>query len=224
MEKGQLFNKLSEEFEKLIRTKILSFDKLNQLLKNKNLFKGKNILKCIDEGTPGGVHLAGSGILVDDLKIINWKIIEGITFHDDCGAARLYIQHKNLQIETNKAAERFAIEISQKYNLPFLGKQPLKRPKEFHYALGIWISNLPNFDYSLNSFLPPGFTINPFISFSKEYTIKEINLALKIFQENGFYLIDKNIEFYLWLLNVQAKDFEPYIQTSLNLKILEFQL
>lgn len=214
------------EFERLKKGKIFEREKLKEIiLRNKQaLFKNDFILKCIDEGTPGGIHLAGSGILIKDHQIVNWPIIKGITYHQNCGAVSLFAKENNLSLEIDRLAENFAKDISNRYKINFLGIHHLERPREFHNALGIWVCNLPNFDFSLNSYLPPGFTINPFLVKDKEYTASEINLALKIFKEHGFYLVDPKINFYLWFLNVPANDYLKFIQTDLNLEIVEINL
>ncbi|KKT19589.1 MAG: hypothetical protein UW03_C0016G0046 [Candidatus Peregrinibacteria bacterium GW2011_GWA2_43_8] len=57
------------------------------------------VIRCIDEGTPGGVHLAGSGILMDAAQLtasLRAMGATGITSHSHCGAAGLYAKAQGL--------------------------------------------------------------------------------------------------------------------------------
>lgn len=217
-----------ENFEKEFRSlsKLVEKQKLQAILEKKKdiLFLNDRNLRCIDEGTPGGLHLAGSGVLVKDKSLINWDLFDGIYFHQECGAINFFIKENNLEENPDEFAEKFTKDLAKTYGKKFLGKIDLKRPKHFHNALGIWICGLPGFDFSKEKSLPPGFIINPFIVKDLNYTLFEINLALNIIENNGFGKFLKDEKFYLWFINENPKRFEKNISSNLNLEIMKFNL
>ena len=77
-------------------------------------------IRCMDGRTPGGVHLAGSGVLIGldsakkfaDAVTASLGQIDAVTWHPDCGAAKI-VASKTGQ-DSALVAEKFAKELAGK--------------------------------------------------------------------------------------------------------------
>jgi len=151
--------------------------------------------RCIDEGTPGGIHIAGSGILLSQEKAIEYlnnAKASGITSHEGCGAAAL----------AGKDAIEWAKELSKKSGIPYVGHitaQEMNRPSEMHDARVVYYDGVGDFDYNSVNDLPKGFIISrKYIE--KDYALDELGVSVDIAQgghgfgdlfteENPFHII-----------------------------------
>jgi hypothetical protein len=124
-------------------------------------------VRCMDEGTPGGIHLAGSGILMDEAKAIEAMRAahaDGVYSHDGCGAAALYA--KKMGLDASKSDEYgviWAKHLAELLGVPYKGnieKKKLKRPEAFHFARVAYYDGTGSFDPTRVADLPPGFVIS----------------------------------------------------------------
>ncbi len=176
-----------------------------------NLLKGKNFqtlfqglpdrmraftlkdthLRCIDEGTPGGLHMAGSGVLyqnaVEDLR----GKITGIWTHENCGAAALYVKNKNIQTESpDGVADEEAKKLAQTLGVPYLGRiaaKDMSRPADLHTARAIYYDGTGSFDPTLIPGMPQGFIVSRKLISDPAYARAEVEVAIGIaLGEHGF--------------------------------------
>jgi len=161
-------------------------------------------VRCVDEGTPGGLHSAGSGILRDKqemLKIFRDAQVVGITSHDGCGAAKMFA-HAHCGDEScgDEQGKKWAKELALELGVPYrhISFAKMQRPKEFHIARVVYYDGTGKFDYGDGKKLPPGFIISRKIQNEKD-SLAEIVLGLNIaFGVNGFgKLITENNPFFL---------------------------
>jgi len=124
-------------------------------------------LRCIDEGTPGGLHGAGSGILLGSgtaAKIYKPAGVTGVYSHEGCGAAALYAKEKGLPAdEADELGRQFAQELAAKLGVPYQGHisfGQMRRPEAPHIARVAYYDGTGSFDYSKIKELPPGFIIS----------------------------------------------------------------
>ncbi len=123
-------------------------------------------LRCIDEGTPGGVHMAGSGILLGVEAAAEAARAAGattITSHEECGAAKLFVAEKGLDPEKSDSyGQEFARELAKKigvnyYHLPL---SEIARPAGLHVARVAYYDGTGSFDPTRVAGLPAGFVIS----------------------------------------------------------------
>ncbi len=143
-------------------------------------------VRCIDEGTPGGVHLAGSGILLGFDKAaeaLSKAKCEGIYSHEECGAAGIYARANNLDTtKSDEYGKDFAVKLAEKTGIPYKGHieiGAMKRPSGLHTARVAYYDGTGKFDPALNSALPAGFVISRrFID--SAYAVEEAKVAAGI--------------------------------------------
>lgn len=156
-------------------------------------------VRCIDEGTPGGIHLAGSGILLstDEKRAELERILEelrgagadGVYSHAGCGAAKLYAETVKGDHDPNNA-EGYAIEWAQALakllQAPYKGHiTDLKRP-DFHNARIVYYDGSGRFDPFRMREIPDGFIISRYY-LDQRYAMEELRIALSIaFGHHGF--------------------------------------
>ncbi|MFH1056160.1 MAG: hypothetical protein V1744_08715, partial [Candidatus Altiarchaeota archaeon] len=80
-------------------------------------------LRCIDEGTAGGVHLAASGILYgfdETLRFCRTAGVSTVTAHEGCGACKIHAKKESLPLDV---ADTYGIKWSKKLanelNVPY---------------------------------------------------------------------------------------------------------
>lgn len=156
------------------------FDSLSD---NESAFELKDThLRCMDEGTPGGIHLAGSGILYPQASKDLIGKVSGIWFHQDCGAAQLFVeQNKIVTSDPDGVGQEKARELAGALEVPYLGFTPadeIKRPPNFHVARCLYFTGRP-FDPSRVK-LPIGFQIDPWLVSDVNYPKEEVDIALSI--------------------------------------------
>lgn len=145
-------------------------------------------IRCIDEGTPGGLHLAGSGILLGEdweesleraAEVVREMDADGISWHRGCGAVAHYVKsHNEVKDDVDEVAERFARELAVKVALP-CREQMLMRPGGLHIARAVYYDGAGQFDPSRVEGLPSGFVISRRY-LSKAYALKEAEMAVGI--------------------------------------------
>lgn len=162
-----------------------TFQSLFDSLENKNqvfVLQDRH-LRCIDEGTPGGVHMAGSGILnTNKIKDLKGKIT-GVYCHEGCGAARLYVEEAGLgPADPDNIAEEEAGKLAEELGVPYLGKinfEQMPRPRETHIARVLYYDGTGHFDPSQVA-LPSGFTITRKAISDAQYAKTEVEAAINI--------------------------------------------
>lgn len=124
-------------------------------------------VRGIDEGTPGGVHTAGSGILMseqDAVHAMQQAHVTGVTSHAGCGAAALYAKEKGLEgVDTDAYGIAWAEKFAERLGVPYIGHisaQDMARPAAFHNARVVYYDATGTFDPSRVAALPPGFVIS----------------------------------------------------------------
>lgn len=155
---------------------------------------GDRSLRCIDEGMPGGIHLAGSGILLGQEKareILLKAQIDGIYSHAGCGAASLYAREQGLDLaRADEYGEERAKELANIVGVPYKGhisKEELKRPPDFHIARALYYDGTGKFDPSRVRELPPGFVISRRYLDDPTYAKREVEIGTSIaLGEHGF--------------------------------------
>jgi hypothetical protein len=159
---------------------------------------------CMDERTPGGVHCAGSGILLGLEKAAEFckkSDAKGITSHEGCGAAGIYAKLNNLTGDSDELGIKFAKELAEKTGLPYTGHLPVE--KKHHFARAAYYDGTGIFDWSkLPKDLPPGFFVNR-ANLEAEYAaMTEAATAGKIAMgDHGFGdLITKENPFYFFAI------------------------
>jgi len=222
METEQLSGKEIDWQIQLMKLNPIYRDGIQQFLESfenpEKVFELKDrFLRCMDEGTPGGLHLAGTGILLADLanlsvedlvaapgwpklkRFIESAHIGGFTYHKDCGAVKLYEDEKGLPLETDEDAQKFAELLAQAYreesgqDIPVI-ETPLIRAEGLHQAVAIYYDGTGSFDPSQNDNLPAGFVISRKY-LDSEYAKKELEIALRIATGgHGFDLKDSDRE------------------------------
>lgn len=152
-------------------------------------------VRCIDERTPGGLHIAGSGILMDKEKVIRLLTetdIDGIFSHKECGAANLAFKllddsRKIALLERTEDNEADAIELfSKEWAMELADAVAVKykghldvNPHGFHVARVAYYDGTGKFDPSKVPALPPGFVISRRL-LDKEYSLRELEIAISI--------------------------------------------
>ncbi len=148
-------------------------------------------VRCIDEGTPGGIHIAGSGILLStkekktELKKVVAELkragVDGVYSHEGCGAAKLYAETIMKEPDKDRGyAIDWAKELSTIIDVPYKGHiAELARPKEFHNARIIYYDGSGKFDPFKIKEIPDGFIISRYY-LDQKYSKEELKIAISI--------------------------------------------
>jgi hypothetical protein len=152
---------------------------------------GDRAIRCIDGRTPGGVRLAGSGILLglDKARAFAESArADRVTYHQDCGAARLWAAQNHVTAAgPTEWARRFAEKLAEALGVP-CEEAPLAGPVGFHDEVAIYYDGTGLADPARVSGLPRGFVIarSPFGDDPTE-ALAEVRLAIDIAQgDHGF--------------------------------------
>lgn len=122
-------------------------------------------LCCMDEGTPFGIHSAGSGLLLSEKDFANFikqEKPDTITSHSGCGAAKLYCQKHGLKTSNpDEVAKAWALDMAKKYGLKYvhIETEQMNRP-DFHDAQVCYVDATGKFNYAGADNLPKGFVVN----------------------------------------------------------------
>lgn len=171
-------------------TEILDRGINNVVLNKPELFALKDrTLKCMDERTPGGIHLAGAGILLGmdkSVEFVKKAKVDKVTWHKECGAVALYLKKKGgkpTEAEVDKEAKKFANELAEKAGIE-VGEEIMQGETSFHAARAIYFDATGEFNITRE--LPVGFVISR-AYLDKEYASEELKIVVSIaFGDHGF--------------------------------------
>lgn len=158
------------------------------------------ILRCIDERTPGGVHAAGSGILMssNDIRDFVRKAgLQGITSHAECGAAGLAFDalpdvEKAKYPNSDAYGKAFAMELADETGVPYAGHifiDEMAGPSGAHAARVSYYDGTGKFNWQgLAGELPQGFVISRANHFLDTNPVREaaISVRLALDDDHGF--------------------------------------
>jgi len=148
-------------------------------------------VRCIDRRTPGGVRLAGSGILLGLDKaraFAEAAHADCVTYHQDCGAARLWaVQNRMAEADPTEYARDFAGRLAEALGVP-CEEAPLAGPVGFHDEVAVYYDGTGVADPSRVSGLPKGFVITrPPFGADPADALSEVRLAIDIaLGDHGF--------------------------------------
>lgn len=121
-------------------------------------------IRCMDEGTPGGIRLAGSGILLGldkaeqfARRAISDGGVDFVSYHRDCGAAGVYTAKHGGEIFDN--AKSFVEDLAERLGVE-AREVKLERPEGLHIARAIYFDTNGSFDPSRVAGMPAGFVIS----------------------------------------------------------------
>jgi len=124
-------------------------------------------IRCIDEGTPGGIHLAGEGILMNERQIADFcskARPDGVMSHDECGACGIYAKREHLDAaNTDGYGKVWVAKLADICAVPVKGHtavQEMARPSGLHVARVAYYDGSGSFDPSQVGDLPQGFVIS----------------------------------------------------------------
>jgi len=203
-EKAQLAHEVREQ----IKLNPMTIEQLSTLLESEEglkYFEGKlKVLQCMDGRNNGGDGMAGSGILLkrDEttnlpirkyMEIFEKRVAEGklekLSWHKDCGAAKLYLkQHGNpnpTPEEVNNAAKDFATRFANHLGIPVI---ETNNGTENHDERGIYIDATDRFNEVPKNAeqLTNGFVLSPLYTDDFEYHLTEVKVAIDIaFGDHG---------------------------------------
>lgn len=150
-------------------------------------------VRCIDEGTPGGARLAGSGILLGKEKateVLKKADIEGVYSHAGCGAAKLFASRNNLDAaRADEYGEEWARELALSLGVPYKGhieKDQLRRPPDLHTARVVYYDGTGMLGDAERAGLPKGFVVSRRYT-DADYAREEARIAISIaLGDHGF--------------------------------------
>jgi hypothetical protein len=188
------------------------FPMTNEQLKNllessegKKYFEGKKKeIQCMDGRLNGGDGMGGSGILYDRdpnnselpapelLDKLKKRVERGeltkITWHKDCGAAKIFLQNNGnpnpKKEEIIEAAINFSTKLAEALGLPF---EEAEHAGPNHTETGIYIDSTDRFtEISKDGAqLRNGFVLSPELTEKNfNYHIKEVDIAISISFDN----------------------------------------
>lgn len=164
----------------------------NGLPARQKMFEPKDsYVRCVDEGCPGGVHMAGSGVLNPNWEADLKGKVAGVYSHEGCGAVGLYIKAQNIKTnDPNAVADAEAKRIAEKLGVPYLGRisaKQMTRPAETHTARAIYYDGTGKLDAALLDGMPQGFHITRKVISDPGYAKAELDVCLGIaFGDHGF--------------------------------------
>jgi hypothetical protein len=146
-------------------------------------------VRCIDERVPGGINIAGSGILLEEntlLARLRDAHADGVFSHAECGAAKLYANKAGLDpTRADEYGKEFATRIAAKLGVPYRGHLDVS-PSGLHIARAAYYDGTGSFDPTRHAGLPPGFVVSRRYH-DVGYALDEIRVALSIaFGDHGF--------------------------------------
>ena len=148
-------------------------------------------VRCIDEGCPGGIHMAGSGCLNPNAEADLRGKVSGVYSHEGCGVVKLFMEKtKNSAKDADAVADQEAKKLADKLGVPYMGRigsAQMTRPADLHTARAIYYDGTGKFDPSAVPGLPQGFVHNRKIISDVEYAKTEVEVAIEIaFGSHGF--------------------------------------
>lgn len=150
-------------------------------------------IRCMDEGTPGGIHAAGSGILMTDEELtafLDRARPDGAYSHGACGACGLYAKDAaSHEDDPDANGPEWCEKLQREHGIPYKGhiqKEDMARPADLHIARCAYYDDTGVFDGSRVASFPKGFVISR-AYLSAAYAQKEATIACRIaFGHHGF--------------------------------------
>jgi hypothetical protein len=154
-----------------------------------------NCVCCMDEGTPWGIHAAGSGILLSDEEFDLWfdrVKPDCLSDHDGCGAKEVKARHlmEKFGIDFEmamKMVEHWVEKKAQEKGVKFIkiSAAEMNRP-DFHDAPLAYYDGTGSFNYEGVEGLPKGFVVSR-LYLGKEPALNEDGVAEAIiFGPHGY--------------------------------------
>lgn len=104
------------------------------------------VVRCMDERTPGGIRIAGSGILDGvDATYENLKDagVTAVTRHEGCGAEAVFAAtHKLTPEQAEAQIAAFQHALAEKLGAQAVEKKLSVTPHDLHVARVVWYTNL----------------------------------------------------------------------------------
>jgi len=168
-------------FQKIYSTTMAQYVKTLPDLGNAFILKDR-ALRCIDERAPGGLHLAGSGILMKEeqlRKTLKEANVTSVWTHAECGAAKLYAQENGLDAsKSDEYARFFGENLEKTFGVKYNGHLNVS-PSGLHIARIAYYDATGTFDYQNVPGLPQGFVISrKYIE--TDYALVELQVAISI--------------------------------------------
>jgi hypothetical protein len=156
------------------------------------------ILRCIDEGTPGGIHAAGSLILLSNKNaaaFVDKAVPSRMTSHMHCGAAgmaynSLQYALRELFSGSDSYGKTYSTALSRFFGLKIKHLKRLARPEDTHIARMAVYDGTGRFDNSkleimpqlagVNGGLLPTFVISRRYHADPQDAVNEAGIAAKI--------------------------------------------
>lgn len=177
----EYWEKQNPLFEKIYQLGTESYIKTIPDLKKAFILKDRD-LRCIDERTPGGLHLAGSGILMNGAeleKTLHDANIQSVWTHEECGAAKLYAGKNGLNTtRADQYAQEWGKALENRFGIKYRGHLPVE-PSGGHIARVAYYDGTGTFDFQNVRGLPPGFVISRKY-LTPDYAAAEIKVAIQI--------------------------------------------
>jgi hypothetical protein len=164
----------------------------NGLEAREKMFAPKDTyVRCVDEGCPGGIHMAGSGVLNPNWEADLKGKVSGVYSHEGCGAVGLYIQAQKIKTDDpNAVADAEAKKVAEKLGVPYLGRikaADMARPPAVHTARAIYYDGTGKLDASQLAGMPQGFHITRKILSDPAYAKAELDVCIGIAMgDHGF--------------------------------------
>jgi len=145
------------------------------------------VIRCMDGRTPGGVHLAGSGVLLGLKGMVRFAAevtskyghLEAVTYHADCGAAAAIAGKKGA--DPFVVAESFAREAGKVLGIETVYEIENQGWEGFHHERVIYYDGTGRFDWQNVLGLPVGFVVSrAYLGFDVPYAQKELAVASDI--------------------------------------------
>jgi hypothetical protein len=181
----EIWQKQNPLFVELYKTGAGEFFGKNDNLAKAFELKDRNV-RCMDEGTPTGIHLAGSGILMGEEKAaaaLKLADCDGVYSHAECGAAGIYAKANGLDAAK---ADEYGIEwskkIAEKLGVEYkghIGLDKMARPSGLHVARIAYYDGTGKFDFTSDEKMPPGFVVGRRYV-DAAYALEEVKVAIAI--------------------------------------------
>lgn len=203
----------------------------NELPNIRNAFDlGDRTVRCIDEGTPGGLHIAGSGILLNPERasgIFKRAQADGVTSHKECGAAALAFAKLPPEEQAKYGnAEAYGVQFAQALarhaHVPYKGHLvDLERPSGLHTARIIYYDGTGRFNCNSVPGLPKGFVISRRF-LPSAYAKEEVKVAIEIALGSHGFGSHITKEAPLVIVAIGDPDDDKFSLFNVNSEILEY--
>ncbi|MFA6338459.1 MAG: hypothetical protein WCW87_00120 [Candidatus Paceibacterota bacterium] len=223
MEKNQKFNEQESIMSQIYNIGFAEYIKtLSDFTDSFNLGKNKfprenfiNCLCCMDEGTPWGVHSAGSGILLSDdtfEKYFADAKLDAISSHDGCAALKVWAAQQGIPPEdADEKAKLWYEKIAKEKGISHIhiSAEEMARPAEFHDARVCYYDGTGRFNYLSVKGLPEGFVVSRKY-LGKDHSLEECGIALSVaFGHHGFGdLLTSSKKFLIIAIGQSEKDLD----------------